>query len=125
MRVSSTKVNKLKSIHVHVYTYTSVGSDLDQYVLPLQHDSYHVFLYMRIDFLAYLIKVSSFLAISHDADLTIDTIYTNRSFERNTCLFTTQFICNTFPFPAVKSNGTVKYVQKHDFQLYLSVYDLC
>lgn len=45
------KVNKLKSIHVHVYTYTSVGSDLDQYVLPLQHDSYHVFLYMRIDFL--------------------------------------------------------------------------
>lgn len=51
MCVSSTKVNKLKSIHVHVYTYTSVGSDLDQYVLPLQHDSYHVFLYMRIDFL--------------------------------------------------------------------------
>lgn len=30
MRVSSTKVNKLKSIYV--YTYTSVGSDLDQYV---------------------------------------------------------------------------------------------
>lgn len=51
MRVSSTKVNKLKSLHVHVYTYTSVGSDLDQYVLPLQHDSYHLFLYMRIDFL--------------------------------------------------------------------------
>lgn len=69
MRVSSTKVNKLKSIHVHVYTYTSVGSDLDQYVLPLQHDSYHVFLYMRMKVpFAYIIKVSSFLAISHDAD---------------------------------------------------------
>lgn len=49
MCVSSTKVNKLKSIHV--YTYTSVGSDLDQYVLPLQHDSYHVFLYIRMNFL--------------------------------------------------------------------------
>lgn len=49
MRMSSTKVNKLKSIHV--YTYTSVGSDLDQYVLPLQNDSYHVFLYMRMNFL--------------------------------------------------------------------------
>lgn len=49
MHVSSTKVDKLKSIHVH--TFTSVCSDLDQYVLPLQHDSYHVFLYMRIDFL--------------------------------------------------------------------------